>query len=42
MCDWIVIPLSHTWMDLYGHKPYQAGFLMFLNVLNERQKMNVK
>ena len=26
--------------DLYTPKPYQVGFVMFLNVLNERQKMN--
>ena len=38
--SWIGIPLSHTRLDLYTSKPYQVGFLMFLNVLNERQEMN--
>ena len=31
---------SNTRLDLYSPKPYQTGFLMFLNVLNERKKMN--
>ena len=34
------VTLSHTRLDLYTLKPYQAGFLMFLCVLNEKQKMN--